>query len=45
MKKSRKFGDIYGGRTRPRLNDNIFQKAHSLKRPAINQEQPMYLIN
>ncbi|WP_020407701.1 hypothetical protein [Hahella ganghwensis] len=37
-KKSRKFGDIYGGRSRVRLNDNIFKRAHSLKRPGQNDE-------
>ena len=39
-KKSRKFGDIYGGRKHLRLNDNIFSRAHSLKRPNPNDELP-----
>jgi len=42
-KKSRKFGDIYGGRTRPRLNDNIFQRTHSLKRPQENDVLPILI--
>ena len=33
-RKSRKFGDIYGGRLRRRLSDNIFRRLHSLKRPS-----------
>lgn len=33
-KKSRKFGDIYGGRQRLRLSDNIFARAHNLKKPS-----------
>ena len=42
-KKSRKFGDIYGGRERLRLNDNIFMRAHSLKRPNTNDELPILM--
>mgnify|MGYP000067038661 FL=1 len=42
-KKSRKFGDIYGGRTRARLNDNIFMRAHSLKRPSSTDELPILI--
>jgi hypothetical protein len=40
-KKSRTFGDIYGGRMRMRLDDNIFRRAHSLKRPGISDELPI----
>ncbi len=32
-KKNRKLGDIYGGRERLRLRDNIFRRLHSLKAP------------
>jgi hypothetical protein len=40
-KKSRKFGDIYGGRTRLRMRDNIFARCHSLSRPCINDNLPI----
>ncbi|VAW95818.1 hypothetical protein MNBD_GAMMA21-1555 [hydrothermal vent metagenome] len=42
-KKSRKFGDIYGGRTKRRLEDNIFQRAHSLKRPNPGERLPILI--
>lgn len=42
-RKNRKFGDIHGGRTRPRLADNIFARLHSLKRPAPGVELPIFL--
>jgi hypothetical protein len=42
-KKSRTYGDIYGGRNRLRLNDNIFQRAHSLKKPNPNDELPILI--
>ena len=42
-KKSRKFGDIKGGRQRPKMDDNIFRKLHSLKPPASDQETPILL--
>lgn len=42
-KKSRKFGDIYGGRVRLRLSDNIFQRAHSLKKPAPDDPLPILI--
>lgn len=42
-KKSRTFGDIYGGRMRLRLNDNIFQRAHSLKKPNPSDELPILI--
>ncbi len=42
-KKSRKFGDIHGGRTRLRLSDNIFKRCHSLKRPDINDQLPILI--
>jgi len=40
-KKSRKFGDIYGGRERLRLADNIFKRCHGLKRPDDTDELPI----
>lgn len=42
-RKSRKFGDIHGGRTRLRLADNIFARAHTLKRPAAGVELPIFV--
>jgi hypothetical protein len=42
-KKSRTFGDIYGGRQRLRLNDNIFQRAHSLNKPSESDEIPILI--
>ncbi len=42
-KKSRKFGDIYGGRQRLRLSDNIFARAHSLKPPSKFDELPVLI--
>ena len=32
-KKSRKYGDVYGGRRRTKFADNIFKRSHSIKRP------------
>ena len=42
-KKSRKFGDVKGGRTRPKIPDNIFARAHSLQRPAPGQPLPIFV--
>jgi hypothetical protein len=42
-RKSRTFGDIYGGRVRRRCVDNIFARAHSLRRPAADQPLPLLL--
>jgi hypothetical protein len=33
-RKNRKFGDVYGGRTSPKITDRIFNRAHSLQPPA-----------
>ncbi len=44
-RKSRKFGDIFGGRTRPRLADNIFLRLHSLKRPSPGIELPIVMVD
>lgn len=40
-KKSRTYGDIYGGRVRRRMTDNIFARAHSLKRPSPGEALPL----
>jgi hypothetical protein len=42
-KKSRKFGDVHGGRCRPKLSDNIFRRCHSLKAPAKGVELPILI--
>ena len=42
-KKSRTHGDVFGGRKRLKLADNIFNRAHSLKRPAVNDELPILI--
>ncbi|WP_431113049.1 hypothetical protein [Variovorax paradoxus] len=42
-KKSRTYGDLYGGRARRRFADNIFARAHSLQRPADGQHLPVLL--
>lgn len=44
-KKSRKFGDVYGGRKWPKISDNIFARAHSLKRPDPNQNLPILIVD
>lgn len=40
-KKSRTYGDIYGGRARRRMTDNIFYRAHSLQRPSDDEILPI----
>jgi len=44
-KKSRKFGDVKGGRKRPKLADNIFNRQHSLLAPNENDETPIYIMD
>lgn len=44
-KKSRKFGDIKGGRTRPKLADNIFSRQHNFLPPTHGQETPIFLVD
>ncbi|MCP4439306.1 MAG: hypothetical protein GY810_10235 [Aureispira sp.] len=41
-KKSRKFGDVKGGRKRVKLADNIFKRYHSIERPSRFDELPIY---
>lgn len=40
-KKSRTYGDIYGGRQRRRNTDNIFNRLHSLSPPGPLDERPL----
>lgn len=42
-KKSRKFGDVKGGRTRPKLADDIFARTHSLQRPSAGDRLPIFI--
>lgn len=42
-KKNRKLGDVKGGRTQPKITDNIFARAHSLQRPAPGTVQPIFI--
>jgi len=42
-KKSRKFGDIYGGRKRIKFADNIGRRFHSLKKPGASEELPILI--
>lgn len=42
-KKSRTFGDIYGGRGRRKLSDNIFSRCHSLERPSPHDQLPLLI--
>lgn len=44
-KKNRKFGDVFGGRVRPKLADNIFKKYHNLKSPSLGETLPIYIID
>ncbi len=44
-KKSRKFGDVKGGRMRPKLADNIFNRQHNLLAPTENQELPIFMVD
>ena len=44
-KKSRKFGDVKGGRLRPKLTDNVFHRAHSIQRPSEGEDTPIYITD
>ena len=44
-KKNRKFGDVKGGRKRPRIADGIFARAHSLQRPHEAAELPIFVCD
>lgn len=44
-KKNRKFGDVMGGRKRPKLADCIFIKQHNLTAPNEKQETPIFIID
>ena len=42
-KKSRKFGDVKGGRTFPKVTDRIFNRAHSLQPPTLHDTLPIFI--
>lgn len=42
-KKSRKFGDVKGGRTFPKIANRIFNRQHSLQKPNENDELPIFI--
>ena len=42
-KKSRTFGDIYGGRESRKFADNIFQRAHSIQPPSPRDQLPILM--
>lgn len=44
-KKSRRFGDVMGGRTKPKLADNIFKRQHNLSVPFEGQETPIFIVD
>lgn len=41
-KKSRKLGDVKGGRRFPKVTDNIFARYHSIKPPTPHDELPIF---
>jgi hypothetical protein len=43
-KKSRKFGDIHGGRCRLKMSDNIFKRHHNLLALTEDQQRPVFII-
>lgn len=42
-KKNRKFGDVKGGRTRPKLVNDIFNRQHNLEAPKENEATPIFI--
>jgi hypothetical protein len=44
-KKNRKFGDVMGGRKRPKLADRIFSREHNLTAPAKGVATPIYIVD
>lgn len=44
-KKSRTFGDIFGGRSRRRIPDRIWQRFHSIKPLAAHDQQPHFIVD
>lgn len=42
-KKSKKFGDVQGGRQVPKLADRIFNRQHNLEAPNSDEKRPIYI--
>lgn len=42
-RKNRKFSDVHGGRTYPKVPDRIFNRAHSLSPPGPHQTTPILI--
>ena len=42
-RRNRKFGDVYGGRRWPKLNDRIFRRCHSIEAPDANADLPILM--
>ena len=42
-KKSRKFGDVKGGRLRPKLANKVFNRQHNFEVPNIGDETPIFI--
>ena len=42
-RKSRKFGDVHGGRRFPKVTDRVFNRAHSLPPPGPHDELPILI--
>ncbi len=44
-KKSRKFGDVHGGRSSPKVTDGVFGRVHSLQPPIQGQKLPIVRLD
>jgi hypothetical protein len=44
-KKNRKFGDVMGGRKKPKLANNIFNRQHNLTAPNEELETPNFIVD
>ncbi len=44
-KKNRKLGDVYGGRTVPKLADRVFNRQHNLSVPDKGTQLPIYITD
>jgi len=42
-KKSRKYGDVYGGRKWPKIADRVFNRAHSIEKPSPTDVLPIVM--
>ena len=44
-KKSRTFGDVYGGRTCRKIPDRIIRRAHSIHPPGPHDDRPLFIVD